>query len=180
MVLGVAGCGRVDVHSQHSEPLRHLPGPLRGRHPARHLPQHHVHEAGQGAHRERLGAQLRHLLPSAARLEGGGGHHQQHAEQKSDREERYIVVLGETADSGGRDRRERTVFPRALVLPSLSLDLRADERDQLRHLLSTRLLLHTDASHDVLLLEDLPSRCADDESDQPGLQNNQGDESLRE
>lgn len=38
VVLSVARRRRVDVYRLHPEPLRHLPRPVRGRHPTRHLP----------------------------------------------------------------------------------------------------------------------------------------------
>lgn len=37
LVLGMAGRRRVDVYGIHLEPLRDLPGPLRGCHEARQL-----------------------------------------------------------------------------------------------------------------------------------------------
>lgn len=70
VVQHLAGGRRVDVHGIDPEPLRHLAGPVRGGHQAYNLPQHNVPLEGQDADRRPLGAQLRHLLSSAGRVEG--------------------------------------------------------------------------------------------------------------
>lgn len=66
----MAGRRRVDVYRVHSEPLRHIAGPLRGCYQAGQLPQHHEQKAGEGADSWSLGAVVRHLFPTAGRVEG--------------------------------------------------------------------------------------------------------------
>ena len=57
--------------------------------------------------------------------------------------------------------------------PSLSLDVRADERRRVRRLLSPRLLLHSHVRDAVLLLADLPGGRPDDARHQSGLSHHQ-------
>lgn len=51
VVLHLAGCGRLDVHGLHLEPVRHLSGPLRGSNASSHVPQHHVLRQGEASNR---------------------------------------------------------------------------------------------------------------------------------
>lgn len=69
MVPDLAGARRLDVHGVHSEPLRHLAGPLCGGDAARHLSEHHVDEARQAAGARRLGAVVRHLSAAVGRIQ---------------------------------------------------------------------------------------------------------------
>lgn len=78
VVFSVARRGRVDVHSLHPEPLCDLPGQIRGSHPARHIPKHHVHGKSEDPHRQCMGSELRHLLPSSTRVERRGDASEQH------------------------------------------------------------------------------------------------------
>lgn len=66
----LAGRGRVDVHCLDTEPVRHLPGPVRRRYPTGHLSEHHVYQARQIAHRWAVGVIVRYLFPAAGRVEG--------------------------------------------------------------------------------------------------------------
>lgn len=65
MVPDLAGRRRLDVHRLHSEPVRHLAGPLRGSDASGHLSQHHVNEARQNAGRWRVDSVVCNLLSAA-------------------------------------------------------------------------------------------------------------------
>lgn len=73
VVFGMAGRRRVDVHRFHSEPVRHIPGPLRGGDAARELPFHHEQATSQGADSGPVGAVVCHMFPTPGRVEGQEG-----------------------------------------------------------------------------------------------------------
>lgn len=73
VVSHLAGRGRLDVHRQHTEPVRHLVRPVRGSYATRHLSEHHVHHQSQIVDCGHLGAVLCHLFSAVGRLEGSHG-----------------------------------------------------------------------------------------------------------
>lgn len=69
VVQDLASRGRLDVHRLHSELVRHLAGPVCGRHAAGHLSEHHVDEARQIAGGRCMGVVVCDLFSAAGGAE---------------------------------------------------------------------------------------------------------------
>lgn len=153
-VFRVAGRGRVDVHGQYPEPVRHIAGPVPGRHPTGSVPEPDDQFPGEGFGGDRMGVELRHMPATAGRLAGhtltGRGVHGADPER----------AVPE------RHRRPAAARGAAAVVP---VDMRAAQQQVVRRVLGVGFVLHTDVRHAVLLLAHLQGGRAHHPGHQPGI-----------
>jgi len=154
-VLRVAGRGRVDVHGQHPEPMRHIAGPVPGRHPAGAISEPNDQFPCQGAGGDRVGAELRHMPAAVGRL--AGHPHTGRGVHGADPERAVPERYRQPAAAPGRA---------ATVVP---VDMRAAQQQVVRRVLGVGFVLHTDVRHAVLLLAHLQGGRAHHPGHQPGI-----------